>query len=675
MPRRHDPDPIQTIDRAADLLKRGVVGRQSSRGPTRPGTTSGALAVPVGDHVSSADVHMVDDRCSPRVDTANLGRVMVTHRVRFLAAVAAAASVALSTLVAAPEGSATTPPGGPVSDSPITTAQLLSGEEPSGLTKNARFAPGPDARRAPALNGTLRLAGATMDVLSDAANGEITNPVDGKDTTFFPDVRLSFFTVGQQLVPVSQDVIRNGVLPDTRSYWDVIVQPGRVWTEPGEHGWHRASFPFALVNSIEGETHTGIALFLYRGSHVSPVRFQVVQMTAPYDVPEYFSAWGVTAANFRRGVAHLGKLRKLHLKSEAARMPERPWAALYQIADPGIVDAFANYSDVIESAVVVDGKLFRTDCPTSAGPFPYCSDVRWGVWSVTKSAMLNVAMLRLAQKYGDWILDAPIARYVPQARTPSWSDVTIGDLANMASGHGPAGHPTCYLCDYTRWYLAPSEDEKTVQALDYPRFTEPGTLYNYRDQDAYLLGVAEEKLLQAQAGPQANIWDMVRNEVYRPLGIYQAPTNMTIEPGSVGPQARGHAMLAYGYYPTLDDLAKIAALYQNHGAWNGHQILNRSLVNRLLARPSPAPQALPGSDDGSHWYLTDWHIVRIESTLGCTRYIPQMEGWGGNTVTVLPGNTTLIRMRNNWVGDPSDPQVEINALADELSPVCGEGES
>jgi hypothetical protein len=43
--------------------------------------------------------------------------------------------------------------------------------------------------------------------------------------------------------------------------------------------------------------------------------------------------------------------------------------------------------------------------------------------------------------------------------------------------------------------------------------------------------------------------------------------------------------------------------------------------------------------------------------------------------TVLPGNTTLIRMRNNWVGDPSDPQVEINALADELSPVCGEGGS
>ena len=47
-----------------------------------------------------------------------------------------------------------------------------------------------------------------------------------------------------------------------------------------------------------------------------------------------------------------------------------------------------------------------------------------------------------------------------------------------------------------------------------------------------------------------------------------------------------------------------------------------------------------------------------------------MEGWGGNTVTVLPGHVTLIRMRNNWVGDPSNPQLEINALADQLSPLC-----
>jgi hypothetical protein len=597
--------------------------------------------------------------------------VAPTHsrRVRFLIATASAAALGLAGIVAAPDGTASTPPDGSVSDAPISAAQLLKGQRPAGLTTNHRFAPGPDALWAPPLGGTLRLAGTTMQVVSDGAGGTISNPVHGKDTTFFPDVDLTFFTSGKQLVPATQNVIRNGVLPRTRSYWDIIVQPGRVWTQPGDHGWHRASFPFALVNSIEGETHTGIALFLYRGHHVSPVRFQVVQMTAPYDVPEYFSAWGTTPASFAPGVAHLEQLRRLHRVSEAARLPERPWSSLTRSADAGTLEAFDSYSDVIESAAVVDGAIYRSDCPTSAGPFPYCSDVRYGVWSVTKSAMLNLATMRLAQKYGRWILHAPIARYLPQARqAPGWRDVTIGDLANMASGHGPAEDGTCYLCDYSRWYLAPSEDEKTAEALDYPRFTTPGTLYNYRDQDAYLLGVVEDQLLKAREGAHADIWDLIRREVFRPIGIYQAPTNMTIE--SDGPHGRGQPMLAYGYYPTLDDLAKIAALYQHHGAWNRRQLLNRSLVNRLLPRSSPAPQALPASEDGAQHYLTDWHIQRVESTQGCTTYVPQMEGWGGNTVTVLPGGVTLIRMRNNWVGDPSDPQVEINALADELAPMC-----
>jgi hypothetical protein len=564
-----------------------------------------------------------------------------------------------------------TPPGGTVSQAPITLDRLTSGETPTGLTTNSRFAPPDDASPAPPFEGTLHLGGAAMGLISDAPRGQISNPVHGKDTTFFPDVDLSFFTDRQQLVPVTQDVIRNGVLADTRSYWDIIVQPGHVWTQPGDEGWHRASFPFALVNSMEGGTHTGIGMFAYRGTQVSALRFQIVQMTAPYDVVEYFSAWGVSPASFTHGVEGAVRLRELHRMCEAAHMPVRPWSELKRYADPSTVDAFESYPDVIGAAAVVSGTLYRSDCPTSAGPFPFGDASRWGVWSVTKSAMLNLALLRLAQKYGRWIMDGPVARYVPAARQPGWHDVTLSDLANMASGHGPADDPTTYLADYSRWYLAPSEHEKTTQALDYSRFAEPGTLYNYRDQDAYLLGVAEEALLMDREGKDASLAAMLRDEVYRPIGIYYAPTNTTVEPGADSPHDHGHMMLAYGYYPNFDDLAKIAALYQNHGARNGQQILERSLVDDLLSQPTPSPRALPVTDDRSHWYLTGWQLQRIHSDAGCTSYVPQMKGWGGNTVTVLPGNVTLIRMRNSQEDDPRNPQVEINALADQLAPLCG----
>jgi hypothetical protein len=562
-------------------------------------------------------------------------------------------------------------PSGTVSQAPITVDQLLSGEAPTGLTSNPRFAPTDDATEAPPFEGTLHLAGATMGLITKAPSGQISNPVHGKDTTYFPDIDLSFFTDCQQLVPVTQDVIRNGVLPGTRSYWDVIVQPGRVWTQPGDGGWHRASFPFALVNSIEGGAHTGIALFAYRGQQVSALRFQIVQMTAPFDVPEYFSAWGTSPVSVTPGAEDTDEPRRLHRLSEAARMPVRPWSELQQYADRSTLDAFASYPDVIGAAAVVDGTLYRGDIPTPAGPFPYPDNVRWGVWSVTKSAMLNAALLRLAKKCGSKIMDDPIARYLPAARRPGWDEVTFRDLANMASGHGPADDPTTYLADYARWYLAPSAAEKTAQALDYPRFAEPGTLYNYRDQDAYLLGVAEEALLKDCAGDDVDLAAMLRDEVYVPLGIHHAPTNTTVEPDADSPYDQGHPQLAYGFYPTFDDLAKIAALYQHHGAWDGHQILERSLVDDLLAQPRPSPRALPVNDDGSHWYLTGWQLQRVESRAGGTTYVPQMKGWGGNTVTVLPGDVTLIRMRNSQEDDPRNPQVAINALADQLSPLCG----
>lgn len=555
---------------------------------------------------------------------------------------------------------------------PITLDQLRDGRAPTGLIANEHFAPGTDATEAPPFAGTLRLAGTTMGVATDAPEGRISTPVHGKDTTYFPDVDLAFFTDGGQLVPVTQDVIRNGVLPGTRSYWDVIVQPGRVWTQPGDDGWRRASFPFALVNSLEGGSHTGIGMFAYRGDGVTALRFQIVSMTAPYDVAEHVTAWGVSPATYTPGVDDLDTLRALHRTSAAARLPVRPWSALQQYADPATLDAFATYSDVVGAAVVLDGTLYRQDFPTAAGPFPYSDTVRWGVWSVTKAAMLNVALLRLAQKHGDAILDAPIARYVAAARRPGWDDVTLGDLASMASGHGPADDPTGYLSDYARWYLAPSAAEKTAAALDYPRFAEPGTVCNYRDQDAYLLGVAEEALLKEKEGDAADLATMLRDEVYRPIGIHHVPANTTLEPGALSPYDRGRPMLAYGYYPTFDDLAKIAALYQDHGACRGRQILSRPLVDRLLARPQPAPQAVP-STAGSH-YLMGWRIERVTSYAGCTRWVPQMKGWGGNTVTVLPGHVTLIRMRNGPEDDDRDPQPEINALADQLSPLCGSGQ-
>ena len=178
----------------------------------------------------------------------------------------------------------------------ISTAELLSPTWSGGVTANTAFTPGSDAvtEHAPFL-GTLRLTETEM-----TTEPAVFSPrsVLGRDPKLFPGVAISFFTDKGDLVPFTQDVIRYGSNNRGRSYWDIIVQPGRVWSQPDDSGWSRAGFPFALVNSIEGETHNGLATFLYKDGRVSNLRFQIVQQTAPFYIKDDFVAAGLVPATF-----------------------------------------------------------------------------------------------------------------------------------------------------------------------------------------------------------------------------------------------------------------------------------------------------------------------------------------------------------------------------------------
>lgn len=505
------------------------------------------------------------------------------------------------------------------------------GAMPNGLSANRRFAPPEGAGSAEPFVGTLHLEGARMILQTDDPQG-VANPMLGKDTAYFPGVSLAFFTHDGRLVPTHQGVVRNGVLANTRSYWDLIAQPGRVWVEAEDDGWNRASFPFALVNSIENETHTGIALFLYKGSQVSYVRFQIVQQTSPWYVTQYFVAWGVTGARYENaGAQSLDELRSAYALELSRRLPVRSWSVLEKevAANPLVTAAITlpgEEGDSYVAALVRDGVLYRTPCHTAAGPFPYCNDMRHGVWSVTKSAMINVALLRLAQRFGRSLLEESVADFLPSA-PPGWKQVSFLDLANMASGHGWSGDEGSL--DYNRWSESLPAHLKTVEALADPLVREPGSEFHYRDSDAYLLGVALGAYLKVCEGPDASIWEMLEREVYRPIGIFHAPSNSTVEADG----SRGLPLMAFGYYPTLDDLAKIALLYQNHGAWEGRQILHRELVDGLLptsTEPRWARSPSPG------YYMNWW----ISSSGGW--WISNMEGYGGNTVALLPGGLVAI---------------------------------
>ncbi|WP_164667797.1 serine hydrolase domain-containing protein [Virgibacillus doumboii] len=544
---------------------------------------------------------------------------------------------------------------------PIMWNELIEGTEVKGLAQNHLFA-APDNAQDPSaeFEGTLKIEGAHMGMNPELS----TDKVHGKEITFFPDVSLDFFTVDDKyLVPVTQDVIPNGTLENTRSYWDIIVQPGRVWNNGDQdNGWNRASFPFSLVNRLEGETHMGIAMFLYKEDKVSHVRFQIVAQTGPFDVAGYFNAWGVTKASYEpNGIDNLEYHKAVYRRHLESRFPTAPLDELKQMVGDKNLAAFngakdtAEEKNVLQTALFYDGVLYRSPCHFAGGPFPYSDEIRYGVWSVTKTAMMNVAMLRLAEKYGRGLLDEKIADYIQLPDTQQeWEDVTYLDMANMASGRGAtADEPTCYLCDYHRWYLAPSENVKVAEAVDYPLVWEPGTKYNYRDQDAFLLGVALEKYLQHKEGKEATLDKLLKEEVYEPIGIYWGPVNHTIEENG----SSGCPRLDFGYHATLDELTKIALLYEKHGSWNGNQILHRELVDSILPKEKPPALAVSKEENnefGPKYYAMNWHIEPYRSREGHELYLPNMKGYGGNLVTLMPGQIVALRMANKLTASDSD---------------------
>ena len=214
---------------------------------------------------------------------------------------------------------------------------------------------------------------------------------------------------------------------------------------------------------------------------------------------------------------------------------------------------------------------------TPYGPYPYPLEMRFGVRSVTKSVFAPLALLATRAALRALGADAQGGGLRAGATDPKWKRVRLIDAANMATGFGGTGstktHPNedfdGYLGgDYDAWYTAPSFAEKIKQI----------------NADSAALSVGARNGRCATATRTTFCWaprsrvSQVRSRTAGGLvrfrararclsrsGFTRCPTVRTREAGG----RDGLVWCNAGYYPTLDDLAKIALLYQSRGAHGG----------------------------------------------------------------------------------------------------------
>ena len=484
-----------------------------------------------------------------------------------------------------------------------------------------------------------------LELLGEDAVGEMLvmrgDPNQEPEVSHLPEFDFEFVQSEGYLVPVQR-----GLIITNHPYWNYILEPGRVWQESGDHGYSHTSFPFALVWKGSNATLNGTMTFLFNDQGISRVWYQVTQETT---VNLGADMWGLLEASYHPGlVSNSAKIKAAFTQELADRFPTKPIEQLVE-EYPNVDIAAFGHGVTPESMTwygfVINGVNYLGGCQTRYGLYPYCEYMRAPSYSTSKSAFVSVALMRLAQKYDPGIADLLIKDYVPEvAESPGdWSEVTFNNVLDMATGnYQSAGN----MVDEEQWdnpfWTAEYYDELITAAFDWPHRAPPGTQWVYRTSDTFILTSAMQNYLETMEGPDADIFEFVVNEVYKPLNL--SPGVFTIlRTKDNNWQGQPYGGLGMWWIP--DDLAKISSfLNVENGMIDNVQILQPAMLSAALQRD---PDDRGVDRDGYGKYNNAFWADRYYAGFDCEFWVPEMLGYSGIVVALFPNGSTYYYASDN----------------------------
>ena len=498
------------------------------------------------------------------------------------------------------------------------------------------YAPPPDAR-APTqrFEGRLRLSG-QASTRSQVVLEDFLDPGDADHARTLPqDLDLAFVQDGGALVPV-----RRGPIPSAHPWWEFAFEAGRAWDEPGDGGFTRAAIPFALVQKNANCTHNGVLMLLFKNDGtVSRAALQVGSETCHY---LQLDLWGLLHAEYTPGaVEGRDALLEAHRAEVAARLPVRPIAAL---ADdhPGVDPAQFAIGDARARTlygVVAGGIHYRSACTTRHGEYPFCDVLDLPSYSVAKSVVAGLALMRMERRYPG-IADEPVGRHARASgcMTGKWEGVTFRHLLDMSTGHYDSPD---YMADEdnvgVRAFFVPADHARRLAFAceAYPRREAPGARWVYHTPDTYLLGsVLQNALARIPGREHDDVFDDVLwADVLGPAGL--SPTAHATRRSYDGVR---QPFFGWGLTLLPDDFAKLARfLGERQGRIDGRDILDPAMFDAAMQR-DPRNRGLPVAHLEQFRYQHGFWARNLQAELGCARpvWVPFLSGFGGINVAMFP---------------------------------------
>lgn len=461
---------------------------------------------------------------------------------------------------------------------------------------------------------------------------------DDRDYGDLPDLfTLPAFEIG--LVSDGIDLIPEvrGAIQGAHPRWEWLFEPGNIWLT--EEGGLHASLPVALREVNANCLHTGHLDFaLSAEGQVSDARVQLAGETCAY-LQFDMRAMDLPLRADLTGLDNADVIRAAWRDELAARLPVRPIGEVGEDF-PGVSpDAFGSPDEVDPFFMTVYGvqigdTLYRSECNTRAGPDPFCDVLPLPSYSLAKSIVAGIALMRLEQLYPG-AKEARIADYVPECTRDRWGDVTFSDALDMATGLYASDKFEADEDADTFWdFMRPTTHAGRIgeACTMYPKRASPGELWVYHTSDTYVLGTALQAFWREKSGRmEADFYDDLLVPLWRRLGL-----SPLLDTTGRSYDAEHQPQTGWGLVLHFDDIIRIAHFLQDGARLDGQPYLDPAMLAQALQR-DPADRGLVAGDPSTRYKNGFW-AWNAGPALGCrdAAWIPVMSGFGGITIALIP---------------------------------------
>ena len=473
-----------------------------------------------------------------------------------------------------------------------------------------------------------------------------------------PPFDYEFVQTGSHIIPLER-----GYLENEHPTWEYILEPGRVWDEANDRGFSRVAIPFTLKQKNQNCLHNGVLTFLFKDDGTtSSVAYQIASETCGYFK---FDMWGTVAATYAPySIPAQEEYVQNYVAEVTGRMPTRSISELskdYPNAQPTEFSApkevtpehMTLYGFVIDSINYVGG------CETRLGTYPFCEVLNLPSYSTAKSISAGIGLMRMEKLYPG-SRKMLIGNLVPDCNDSNWSDVTMENALDMATGNYEVVTPfQDEGAPHTNKFFMPEDHQSKIaySCSYYPRKAKPGTEWVYHTSDTYILGTAINTHLRSITdNPEADYFrDIIVEDIFKPLGtsptsrITQRTYDSTAQPFS-----------GYGLIYHHDDVAKIGQFLNNGASINHQEMLDKNMYSSIMeAGKASGLKATSETRYDNGFWLLSLDSLEIDSD---HHFIPSLEGYGGIKLLLLPNNTVYYYFSDNYEYAWTEGVMEANRI-------------